>query len=213
MNYKRTMNCDMVRHGMGYQLCPHCEEAAMSNELRDAIAPATRLLESVGTIQKPNEDYPIYRLYPIVFRDAVTVSYQAISYAKRIAELTREVEKSPCDEWGHLMIHNHVSPEGEIVCDFCARVAEGRQYEVWMLERIVDGSLVFCEGSPSSEKAKVLRLAKQRARDTGFNYRVVPMNLIRSGELFLKLGPQLEAAQADLVKLRKRLLDLGEPIQ
>lgn len=211
MNYKRTMNCDMVRHGMGYQVCPHCEEAAMSNELQDAIAPATRLLESVGTIQKPNEDYPIYRLYPIVFRDAVTVSYQAISYAKRIAELTREIEKSPCAEWGHLMIHNHISPSGETVCDLCARVGTG--YRMWMLERVEDNSLIFCDGSPAPDKEKVLKLAGQRARDNGFNYRVIPIELHRSGELVRGLGAQLEAAQADLVKLRKRLLELGEPIQ
>jgi len=100
----------------------------MNTPEQDAIAAATRLLESVGTITNPNEDYPIYRLYPVV-------------------------------------------------CDLCARVHKG--YRMWVLERIEDSSLVFCDGSPSFEKEKVVKLAVQRARDNGFNYRAVPIEISR----------------------------------
>jgi hypothetical protein len=94
----------------------------MNTPEQDAIAAATRLLESIGTITNPNEDYPIYRVYPIVFRDAVQVCTQVLSYVPRIQELNRELSPSPCGEWGHLMVHNHLSPAGDIVCDFCSRV-------------------------------------------------------------------------------------------
>ena len=94
----------------------------------EAIAPATRLLESIGSAENPNKDYPIYWLYPIVFRDALTVCHQVISYAKQIEELRSEIQKSPCGKWGHLMIHTHRSlgefsgmDTGVIVCDLCAR--------------------------------------------------------------------------------------------
>lgn len=149
----------------------------MNTPEQDAIAAATRLLESVGTITNPNEDYPIYRLYPIVFRDTVQVCTQVISYVTQIKELTREIEPSQCGEWGHLMVHNHISPSGEVVCDLCARVHKG--YRMWVLERIEDSSLVFCDGSPSFEKEKVVKLAVQRARDNGFNYRAVPVEISR----------------------------------
>jgi len=50
---------------------------------------------------------------------------------------------------------------------------------MWILERIEDNALIFCDGSPSLDKEKTLKLATQRARDNGFNYRVILVEIKR----------------------------------
>ena len=54
-----------------------------------------------------------------------------------------------------------------------------KPHTMWILERIEDDSLIFCEGSPALSKEKILKLAGQRARDNGFNYRVIPVEVKR----------------------------------
>lgn len=62
--------------------------------------------------------------------------------------------------------------------DLASRKPLHKEYFLWVLVRICDESLVFCDGSPSVNKEGVLKLAVQRARDNGFNYRVVPFKMV-----------------------------------
>jgi hypothetical protein len=46
-------------------------------------------------------------------------SENGVNLVHEIKHLRHEISKSPCGQWGHLMIHTHKSPEGDTVCDLC----------------------------------------------------------------------------------------------
>ncbi len=194
MYYTRTEECDAVRHELGYKLCPKCKPTENLKEL---------LNQTADHIEKEvDRTTPSGRAY----FDRMRLEELLLEAFTAIDESIAETTIIPLNVFGgstfvHVSQLNRMREERDIARGILKQVRS-----LW--ERTVKMNF-HPAYLPIEEDCEAFESIRKELHTLSH---IVPAEcgLLEEND---GLKAQLEAAQADLVKLRKRLLGLGEPIQ